>query len=177
MGTDPAFQLGKEIDAVAEASRRRFDPGVRAVVVAVAVLVLLLAMALPFANGAQGWAVLTGRDAVDGAAGVIPRVFLCLALLFGVIGSLSALAIRRYGAAWVTSLGCDLSVVAGGLAVWSTQTGPTKEPGPGPGAGMILALVAMAVLALLWAGITWGRRPDDPGAPLVDHPDEGPTGR
>lgn len=163
--------LRAQIDQIGADDRRHFDPGLRGVLAAVAVLVLLLATALPFIGSTQGWSVLFGGDLPAGVAGLMPRVFLVLALLFGVVGSLVALRVRRYGSAWVTSLGCDLSIVAGALAVWSQQTGASKAPGPGPGPGMLLALGAMIVLAILWAGITWGRRPDD-DAPGLSHGDE-----
>lgn len=154
-------RLGKEIDAIGADDERHFDPGLRAVFVAVAVLVLLLASALPFVGATQGWGVLFGHELQAGIAGIMPRVFLTLALVFGALGSLVALRVRRYGSAWITSLGCDLSIVAGALSVWSQQTGASKAPGPGPGIGMIVALLAVIVLAVLWAGITWGRRPGD----------------
>lgn len=163
-------RLGREIDEVGDRTRRQFDPGVRGLVVSVAVLLLLVSVALPFVHDRYGWEVLTGEHSASGAAGIIPTVFLALALLFGAVGSLIALTVRRYGAAWVTSLGCDLAVVAGALAIWSQQTGPTKAPGPGPGAGQILALVVVVVLAVVWGGITWARRPDEP----VDHAERTP---
>lgn len=159
----PIDRLGREIDEVGDRSRRRFDPGIRGLVASVAVLLLLVSVALPFVHDRYGWEVLTGKHSAFGAAGIIPTVFLVLALLFGAVGSLVALMMRRYGAAWVTSLGCDLSVVAGALAVWSQQTGPTKAPGPGPGGGQILALAMVFVLAVVWGGVTWARRPEDVG--------------
>ncbi|WP_020495122.1 hypothetical protein [Sciscionella marina] len=163
MNDDQALdRLGQEIDEVGERTRHQFDPGPRALFIAIAVLVLLISVALPFVSGRYGWEVLSGEDSAFGAAGIVPTVFLVLALVFGAGGSLLALAMRRYGAAWVTSLGCDLAVVAGALAVWSQQTSATKAAGPGPGPGQIIALVAVIVLAVLWAGITWARRPDDP---------------
>lgn len=168
MSDDALEQLGKQIDEVGERSRRQFDPGVRAVFIAMAVLLLLVSVALPFVSGRYGWEVLSGQDSVFGAAGIIPTVFLALALIFGAAGSFIALVSRRYGAAWVTSLGCDLAAVAGVLAVWSQQTSATKAAGPGPGPGQLLALAAVVVLAVLWAGITWARRPGEQQAGRSD---------
>jgi hypothetical protein len=161
--------LGEQIDAVGRGVERKFDPGARAMVAAVAVLVLLGAAALPWVGSVPGWEVLLGQSEASKVAGIAPRVFLTIALAFGVLGSVTALGMRRYGAAWVTSLGCDLAVLFGALSIWSQQTSSSHHPGPGPGIGMILAELAMVVLAGVWAGITWKRppaaRPRPPGPP------------
>jgi hypothetical protein len=164
--------LGEQIDAVGRGVERTFDPGVRALVAAVAVLVLLGAAALPWVGSAAGWQVLIGQSQATKVAGIAPRAFLVIALVFGVVGSMAALAIRRYGAAWVTSLGCDLAVLFGALSIWSQQTSSSHHPGPGPGIGIIVAELAMLVLAGVWAGITWKRPPPARSAPGEPPPEE-----
>jgi hypothetical protein len=155
--------LGEQIDAVGRGVERSFDPGGRALVAAVAVLVLLGAAALPWVGSVAGWELLLGQTDASKVAGIAPRVFLAIGLTFGVVGTMAALAIRRYGAAWVTSLGCDLGVLFGALSIWSQQTSSSHQPGPGPGVGIVLAEVAMLVLAGVWAGIAWKRPPAAPG--------------
>ncbi|MGH3624716.1 MAG: Rv2732c family membrane protein, partial [Sciscionella sp.] len=123
--------LRDQIEEVARRTQRRFEPGLRAVLIAVAVLVLLLAAALPWVDGASGWQVLLGYDTGEKVAGVAPRLFLAVALLLGVLGSFVALAVRRYGAAWICSLGSDASVLLGALSIWSQQTTGSHHPGPG----------------------------------------------
>lgn len=157
---DRLTELGRQIDEVERSSTHHFDPGLRAVLIAGAVLLLLIAGALPWLGSTMGWQVLFGHAIEQKVGGIAPRVFLAAAGIFGVLGSLVALSVRRYGAAWIASLGSDLSVLFGGLSVWSQQSTPSHQPGPGPGVGMILALVAMIALAILWAGVVW-KKPAD----------------
>ena len=140
-------------------AERRFDPGFRAVLISCTVLVLLLAVALPWVGPATGWHVLFGPPGQQKVAGLAPRIFLIIALAFGVFASMLGLGIRRYGGAWICSLGADAGVLVGGLAIWSQQTSSSHQPGPGPGPGLILALFAMLALAIFWAGIVWKRTP------------------
>lgn len=151
--------LREQIEAVGRLTQRRFEPGLRAVLIAVAVLALLLAAALPWVDGASGWRVLLGYDTGEKVAGFAPWLFLVVALLFGVLGSFATLAVRRYGGAWICSLGSDASVLLGALAIWSQQTTGSHHPGPGPGPGMLLALASVAALAILWGGIAWAKPP------------------
>jgi hypothetical protein len=164
--------LGAQVDAAGRGVERTFDPGARALLAAVAVLVLLGAAALPWVGGVAGWQVLLGQADASKVAGLAPRLFLAAALIFGVVGSLAALAIRRYGAAWLTSLGCDLAVLFGALAIWSQQTSSSHHPGPGPGVGIVLAELAVVVLAGVWAGITWKRPPSPRVGPQQPPPQE-----
>lgn len=168
--------LRAEIDRVGRRSERRFDPGMRAVLIAVAVLVLMVAATLPWAGGDIGWNLLFGQGDQQKVAGIAPRAFLGVALAFGVIGSMAALIIRRYGAAWVCSLGSDLSVLFGALSVWSLQTSSSHQPGPGPGPGLVLAVLAVLALAILWAGIAW-RKPRLPAPPPESGGDGSPAAR
>jgi hypothetical protein len=46
-------------------------------------------------------------------------------------------------------------VVNGLWAVWSRQTAP--HGAPGPGIGLVLAVLAMALLALMWVRLAWSR--------------------
>lgn len=160
--TDPTAEEGlrEQIEEVGRRTERTFEPGLRAVLIAVAVLALLLSAALPWVAATSGWEVLLGASTGERVAGVAPRLFLIVALTFGVLGSFAGLTIRRYGAAWVCSLGSDVSVLLGALSIWSQQTTGSHHPGPGPGPGLILALVAVLALAVLWSGIAWHKPPD-----------------
>jgi hypothetical protein len=160
--TDPQAEEGlrEQIEEVGRRAERTFEPGLRAVLIAVAVLILLLSAALPWIGDTGGWEVLLGSSTGERVAGFAPRLFLIVALAFGVFGSFVALAVRRYGAAWVCSLGSDASVLLGALSIWSQQTTGSHHPGPGPGPGMILAMVAVFALAVLWSSIAWARPVD-----------------
>lgn len=129
----------------------RLDPGPAAMVVAVGVLVLLVAFALPWVRSVSGWQVLTGA----GDVGLLPRLFTVTSLLFGVVGSAVALSTRRWPIAWACAFGGGFSVVNGIWAVWSRQTVPTGSGGPGP--GLVLAVIAAAVLTVMWVRLAWSR--------------------
>ena len=140
---------------LAEAERRvvrRVDPGATALPVAIAVLVLLGSLMLPWTGGVAGWEILAGVANL----GLLPRLFTCTAVLFGVLGSAVALAGRYWAAAWTCAMGCGFSVVNGVWAIWSRQVN-VPHGGTGPGVGLVLAVVAMVVLAGSWVKIA-GRR-------------------
>ncbi|WP_037064302.1 hypothetical protein [Pseudonocardia acaciae] len=128
----------------------RVEPGVSAMVVAVGVLVLLGGYALPWAGSTSGWNVLVG----SGQLGVLPRLFVITSVLFGVLGSTLGLMTRLWAVGWACALGGGFSVVNGLWAVWSRQTAPGA---PGPGVGLVLAVLAMALLTLMWVRIAWTR--------------------
>jgi hypothetical protein len=62
---------------------------------------------------------------------------------------------RLWAIGWVCALGCGFSVVNGLWAVWSRQTAPSG--GSGPGIGLLLAVLAMALLTLMWVRLAWSR--------------------
>lgn len=159
---DPIAGLRAEIDEVGQRSERRFDPGARAMWISVAVLVLLIAATLPWVQSTSGWEVLFGAPVAAKVAGLAPRVFLAIAVFFGVFGSAVALLVRRYPMAWFCELGADVSVLFGVLSIWSQQTTSSHAAGPGPSAGLILAVIDMIVLAFLWASIVWKKTPAPP---------------
>jgi hypothetical protein len=156
----PDEGLREEIEAVGRRAERKFEPGLRAVFIAVGVLALLLSAALPWVGHTSGWEVLLGTSTGERVAGFAPRLFLIVALAMGVAGSFVALTVRRYGAAWVCSLGTDASVLLGALSIWSQQTTGSHHPGPGPGPGLVLAMVSVVVLAVLWSGVAWHKPKD-----------------
>ncbi|WP_223199235.1 Rv2732c family membrane protein [Solihabitans fulvus] len=149
--------LRQEIDGVERSMARRIDPGVGAVVIAVAVLVLLVAAILPWIGTVSGWQVLTGQIPEGIKVGVLPRVFSYALTFVGVLGSALALALRRWGLAWVCALGGFASTVIGVLSIWSQQTTTSHHPGPGPGGGLVLAVLAVLVLASQWLRIAASR--------------------
>jgi len=129
----------------------RIDLGPSAMVVSIGVLLVLVADALPWTGSVSGWNVLLGAAQL----GMLPRLFAVTSLLFGVVGSTTAIVTRLWGVGWACALGCGFSVVNGLWAVWSRQTAPSGAPGPG--VGLVLALLAMALLALMWVRLAWSR--------------------
>jgi hypothetical protein len=145
-----------DIEAAERRIAREIDPGVRALVIAVAVFVLLATFILPHTGGAKGWDVLAGNDAAIGVGISLPsRVFIWLALVFGVGFSMLALLTRRWALAWMALAGSMLASFTGLLAVWSRQT--AVAPHPGPGIGLIVAWLTVIVLTYNWARVVWAR--------------------
>ncbi|MFC7450094.1 hypothetical protein [Rhodococcus daqingensis] len=155
---DPIEQYRKDIDAAERKVAGEIDPGMRAVVVAVAVLVLLLSFMLSHTGSANGWDVLAGDDTALAESIALPsRVFVWLAMVFGVGVSVLALVTRRWALAWIASAGCAVASVFGMLAIWSRQTLPATDPGGGPGIGLILGWIAVLVLTFHWLKVVWSR--------------------
>ncbi len=137
---------------LAEAERsvvRRVDPGSTALPVAIGVLLVLVSLMLPWTGGVAGWEILAGVANL----GLLPRLFTCTAVLFGVLGSAVALAGRYWAAAWTCAVGCGFSVVNGVWAIWSRQVN-VPHGGSGPGIGLVLAVFAMVVLTACWVRVT-----------------------
>ncbi|HTF46129.1 MAG TPA: hypothetical protein VK735_01645 [Pseudonocardia sp.] len=146
---DGLDRLDKELSGFR--SWPRIDPGPSAMVVSIGVLLVLVAHALPWTGSASGWNVLLG----DAQLGLLPRLFSITSLLFGVLGSTTGILTRLWGIGWTCALGCGFSVVNGLWAIWSRQTAPAGSPGPG--IGLLLAVLAMALLALMWVRLAWSR--------------------
>ncbi|ORV50819.1 hypothetical protein AWC02_04200 [Mycolicibacter engbaekii] len=143
-----------------EAAERRvageIDPGGRGLVVAICVFVLLGSFLLPHTGSVRGWDVLFPGNSADGALVTLPsKLFMWLALVFGVGFSLLALVTRRWTVAWVALSGSAVATAAGLLAVWSRQTAVPGDPGPG--IGLILAWITLFVLTFHWARVVWTR--------------------
>ncbi|WP_046315467.1 hypothetical protein [Mycobacterium sp. UM_Kg1] len=143
-----------------EAAERRvageIDPGGRGLVVAICVFVLLGSFLLPHTGSVRGWDVLFPGNGTDGALVTLPsKLFMWLALVFGVGFSLLALVTRRWTVAWVALAGSAVATAAGLLAVWSRQTAVAGDPGPG--IGLILAWITLFVLTFHWARVVWTR--------------------
>jgi hypothetical protein len=135
---------------------REIEPGARALVVSILVFVLLASFALPHTGDVRGWDVLFGSHHAGAAAVALPsRVFVWLALIFGVGFSMLALLTRRWTLAWVALAGSALASAVGLLAVWSRQT--VSAGHPGPGVGLILAWITLIVLSFHWARVVWSR--------------------
>jgi len=145
-----------DIEAAERRVAREIDPGARALVIAIGVFVLLVSFVLPHTGGARGLDVLISSDAAirDGVS-LPSRVFIWLALIFGVGFSMLALLTRRWALAWIALAGSTVASFLGLLAVWSRQTAP--EPYPGPGIGLIIAWLAVVVVAFNWARAVWAR--------------------
>lgn len=143
-----------------EAAERRvaseIDPGGRGLVVSICVFVLLASFLLPHTGTVRGWDVLFAANGSDEALVTLPsRLFMWLALVFGVAFSMLALLVRRWAVAWVAFAGSAVAGAAGLLAVWSRQTVPQGHPGPG--IGLILAWITVIVLTFHWARLVWSR--------------------
>ncbi|MDA4085147.1 hypothetical protein MHAS_02367 [Mycolicibacterium hassiacum DSM 44199] len=155
-GNDEFARYKDDIDAAERRVAREIDPGARAVVIAVGVFVLLASFALPHAGGAQGWEALLGGPDADQAGIALPhRVFMWLALVFGVGFSMLALLLRRWEVAWIALAGSMVASMVGVLAVWTRQTAP--DPYPGLGIGLIVAWLAVMFITYHWSRAVWVR--------------------
>ena len=156
--SDPKFDdeyLRKEIDAVEQQAARRIDPGTGALTISIAVLALLVSLVLPWVGDKTGLGVVLGES-----TSFVPRLFSFLALGVGVVGSGLTLAVRRWGLAWVCTLGLFAGSVTGVLSIWTQQTTTSnKAIGPGPGIGLIIAVIAVIVLLVKWVRIAASRPP------------------
>ncbi|GLY54276.1 hypothetical protein [Lentzea sp. NBRC 102530] len=147
--------MRKEIDAVEHQAAKRIDPGTGALTISIAVLAILVSLILPWVGEHTGLAVLLGESDL-----FLPRLFSFLALGVGVAGSGITLAVRRWGLAWVCSLGLFAGSIIGVLSIWTQQTTTSnKTIGPGPGAGLIIAAIATIVLLVKWLKIAASRPP------------------
>jgi hypothetical protein len=145
-----------DIEAVERRVAREIEPGGRALVVSILVFVLLASFLLPHTGHVRGWDVLfAGDDAAAAAVALPSRLFMWLALVFGVGFSLLALLTRRWAVAWVALAGSAVAGAVGLLAVWSRQT--VAEGHPGPGAGLIVPWITVIVLTFHWARMVWSR--------------------
>jgi hypothetical protein len=148
--------LRTEIDAAERRVAREIDSGPRLFFVSILVFVLLGSFILPHTGDVRGWDVLFSSHAAGVAAVALPsRVFIWLALVFGVGFSMLALITRRWGVAWITLAGSALASAAGLLAVWSRQTVAAGHPGPG--IGLFLAWITVLLLTFHWARVVWSR--------------------
>lgn len=155
---DPIEAFRKDIDAAERKVAREIAPSVRTLVVAVGILLLLGTFALPHTGGANGWDVLVGDEAALAEDIALPsRVFVWLALVFGIAFGMLALATRRWALAWVSVAGTAVGSVFGMLAIWSRQTLDPTSPGAGPGLGLILGWILMMVLTFHWMHVVWQR--------------------
>lgn len=152
---DDLAAFREEIDGVEREAAKRIDPGTGALTIALAVMAILVSLVLPWINGVSGLRVLLGETQA-----FVPRLFAFLALGVGVVGSGVTLAVRRWGLAWVCSLGLFAASVIGVLSIWSQQTTTSnKTVGPGPGFGLVLAVIAVIVLLVKWLRIAASRPP------------------
>ncbi|WP_434448253.1 Rv2732c family membrane protein [Lentzea sp. E54] len=147
--------LRKEIDAVEHQAAKRIDPGTGALTISIAVLALLVSLVLPWIGEHSGLRVVLGESEL-----FLPRLFSYFALGVGVLGSGITLAVRRWGLAWVCSLGLFAGSIIGVLSIWTQQTTTSnKTVGPGPGIGLVIAVVAVIVLLVKWVKIAASRPP------------------
>jgi hypothetical protein len=145
-----------DIDAVEKRVAREIDPGARALVVAGLVFVLLLTFVLPHTGSVRGLDVLIGSDSATREAIALPsKVFLWLALVFGIGFSMLALLTRRWALAWVAAAGTAISCPAGMLAIWSRQTVAAGHSGPNY--GLVIAWIAVILLTFHWIRVIWQR--------------------
>ena len=149
--------LRAQVDQVENGLLRRIDPGMRAMVIAVCVLLLAICGLLPWVNGTPGWEVLVAEGGDQGKIDILPRVFAIGVFVFGFIGSALSLGLRRWGVAWLSTLGIGLFTVLGLVSIWSQQTSTSHIAGPGPGVGLILSVVVMVVLVIAWVRVVWSR--------------------
>ncbi|HEY0812506.1 MAG TPA: hypothetical protein VGE11_04435 [Pseudonocardia sp.] len=146
------LELNQQLQGVERRVEQRIDPGGLSLGITAAMVVLIVALILPWTGDALGWEILSGTRVF----GALPRLFTFTSLGFGLVASASALALRWWALAWLTAVGCGISVINGVWAIWSRQTGVITG-GTGPGIGMVLAVAAVIVLTALWVRVA-GRR-------------------
>jgi hypothetical protein len=155
-GPDDFDAYRADIEAAERRVAREIDPGARALVVAILVFVLLGSFILPHTGHVRGWDVLFSTHGAAAAAVALPsRVFVWLALVFGVGFSMLALMTRRWALAWIALAGSTLASGTGLLAVWSRQTVAAGHPGPG--IGLFVAWITVVVLTFHWARVVLSR--------------------
>ncbi|SHU10799.1 (Dimethylallyl)adenosine tRNA methylthiotransferase MiaB [Mycobacteroides abscessus subsp. abscessus] len=146
----------KDIDAAEKKVAGEIDPGARAMVVAVLVFALLLTFVLPHTGHARGFDVLVNGAIADQEAVRVPsRIFVWLAMIFGVGFSMLALLTRRWVLSWIALAGSFVASVIGMLAIWTRQTAGSGHPGPG--IGLVIAWIAVILLTFHWARVVWSR--------------------
>jgi hypothetical protein len=156
IGSEEFDAYRAEIEAAERRVAREIDPGARALVVAILVFVLLGSFILPHTGQVRGWDVLFGTHGAAAAAVALPsRVFVWLALVFGVGFSMLALMTRLWALAWIALAGSALASGTGMLAVWSRQTVAAGHPGPG--IGLFVAWITVVLLTFHWARVVWSR--------------------
>lgn len=145
-----------DFEAVERRVAGEIEPGGRALVVLIGVFVLLVSFLLPHTGHVRGWDVLFASNGAADADVTLPsRLFMWLALVFGVGFSLLALLSRRWVVAWLALAGSAVASAVGLLAVWSRQT--VAEGHPGPGVGLIVGWLTVIVLTFHWSRLVWSR--------------------
>jgi hypothetical protein len=149
---DSERALGAEVDQVVVRAERTVELGRRGFTIAVAVFALITAQLLPWVGDHAGWQVLLGQG------GAIPQLFAATSTGIGILGSMLALATRRWWLVFGCAVGGWFSSVDGLLAIWSQQSSHANNAaGAGPGLGLVLGLVAVIVLAANWMRTAWSR--------------------
>ena len=156
-GKDAEFEeFRRDIDAAEKKVAGEIDPGARAMVVAVLVFALLLTFVLPHTGHARGFDVLVNGAIADQESVRVPsRIFVWLAMVFGVGFSMLALLTRRWVLSWIALVGSFVASVIGMLAIWTRQTAGAGHPGPG--IGLVVAWIAVILLTFHWARVVWSR--------------------
>ena len=147
--------LDTELSGIERSIRRQIDPGPTALTVSISMLVLMVTLVLPWSGSVAGWQILVGEpDAL--ALGPFPRLFLALALGFGLVVSAGALATRWWPLAWLGAAGSGFTVITGVWAIWSRQS-LVLDGGSSAHVGMVVAAIVMVVLAASWVRIALRR--------------------
>lgn len=137
-----------------------FDAGKRRWVLTGFVVLLIVGLLLPLTSTQWSWTALA--DWFGGGAPVsMPlRMFVTLAVVFGVFVSSIALVRRSWRFASVAMLGCGLGSLFGLFGYWS-QTGMIVDGPHSPGIGMVLAWVSMVALTSQWLPVVLSKSPTD----------------
>jgi len=145
---DELVSLEAELADLERRVRSRVEPGSATTGVLVGILLLIASVGLPWTGDTAGWEVIAGRASL----GALPPLFALTAFGFGVVGSVVALVVRRWGVAWMCAVGCGFSVLGGVWAIWSRQI-TVPHGGEAAGFGLVLALVGVVVLTFGWVRI------------------------
>ncbi|GGC62897.1 hypothetical protein GCM10011410_14150 [Hoyosella rhizosphaerae] len=137
-----------DFDEIEHRVQREFNTGGRAVTIAILVVILAVAMLFPLAESARAWTILTAEVTTDAPGSFFLRIFIVLAVVGGIGGSLIALVTHRWAAAWATMFSQGLGVLFGMFALWAELTAHPQARTPS--VALYIAFGATLALAYLW---------------------------
>ncbi|WFS15623.1 hypothetical protein [Rhodococcus aetherivorans] len=158
--SDDLSAYRKEFARIERKVAGEFDAGRRHRVLAACIVAVVLGLLLPQSDTEWSWTVLGTWFGHDATTTVPMRIFVSLALVFGVVSSTAALCTHRWRLASASMLGSGLASLFGLLGYWSQNGMPVETP-HAPGAGMVLSWLGMVALTSQWLPVVLSRSPTD----------------